>query len=105
MKRSTLVLLLSLLAIPAIIDAHMIFEAMKVYTGQPIERIQSDLRLAYNSQVQSIGASVISILGLHLCLIFGVKARHPLHIGFVTTTLLTVVILFACRFISSKYAI
>jgi hypothetical protein len=106
MKRSTLILLLTLLALPALIDAYMIFEAIKVYTGQSIlGRAQSDVRLAYNVQFQTIGAAVLSLLGLHFCSILGVRARHPLHIGFVVTTLLTIVILFVSRFVVAKYVL
>ena len=57
MPRSTLILLLALIAVPALLDAHMICEAVRVYMGQTnVERAQSDMRLAYNVQFQSIGA-------------------------------------------------
>jgi hypothetical protein len=106
MKQSTLILLLALLALPALVDAHMIFEAVRVYTGQTtFERAQSDMRLAYNIQYQSIGAGILSLLGLHFCSVLGFRVRHPLHIGFIVTTLLTVVILFVYRLIAAKYAI
>jgi hypothetical protein len=105
MKRSTLILLLALLSLPVLIDAHMVFECVRVYTGQLPERIQNDVRLAYNVQFQSIGAAVLSLLGLHLCATFGVRARHPLHIGFVVTTLLTIVILFVSRIVAAKYVL
>jgi hypothetical protein len=105
MKHSTSILLLALLALPAFIDARMIFEAIKVYTSEGVDRIQSDVRLAYNIQYQSIGAGILSLLGLHFCSVLGIKARHPLHIGFVVTTLLTLVILFISRFIAAKYVI
>lgn len=101
-----MIFLLILLAVPALIDAYMIFQAIKVYTGQTmLERAQSDIRLAYNIQFQSIGAAVLSLLGLHFCSVWGVKARHPLHIGLVVTTLLTVALLFISRFIAAKYTI
>jgi hypothetical protein len=103
MKHSTLILLLTLLALPVLLDGCMVFEAVRVYSGDTLARAQSDMRLAYNVQFQSIGAAVLSLLGLHFCSILGVKARHPLHIGFIVTTLLTVVLLFVTRFIAAKY--
>jgi hypothetical protein len=106
MTRSIFILLLVLLAVPALIDAYMVFQVIKVYAGQnTFDRAQSDMRLAYNVQFQSIGAAAISLLGLHFCSVLGVKARHPLHIGFVVTTLLTIAILFVSRFVAAKYVI
>ena len=106
MTRTTRILLVALLAVAALLDAYLIFEAVRVYTGQTtLGRAQSDVRLAYNVQFQSIGAAVLSLLGLHFCSVFGVRVRHPLHIGFAVTTLLTIVILFASRFIAAKYVI
>ncbi len=106
MKRSTLILLLVLLAVPALLDAHMVFEAIRVYTGPTtFERAHNDVRLAYNVQFQSIGAVALSLLGLHFCSVLGARARHPLHVGFVVTTVLTVAILFVSRFVAAKYVI
>ena len=105
MKQPTLILLMALLAVPIFIDAYMILEAVRVYSGDTLARVQSDVRLAYNVQFQSIGASVLSLLGLHFCSILAVKTRHPLHVGFIVTTLLTVVILFVARFIAAKYTL
>jgi len=106
MTRSTLILLLVLLAVPALLDSRMIFEAVRVYTGPTtFERAHNDMRLAYDVQFQSIGAVALSLLGLHFCSVLDVRARHPLHIGFVVTTLLTVAILFVSRVVAAKYVI
>jgi len=106
MTRSTLILLFVLLAAPALLDAHMIFEAIRVYTSPTtFERAHNDMRLAYNVQFQSIGAVALSLLGLHFCSVLGVRGRHPLHVGFIVTTVLTVAILFISRMVAAKYVI
>jgi hypothetical protein len=92
MRRITLILLLALLALPVYLETLLILNAATALARQGAARAQSDMEVHFLVEFYGTGAAVLSLLGLHFCSRAGLAGRHPLHVGFVATTLLPFVI-------------
>lgn len=99
MKRSTLIFLLALIALPVYSDAQLIYDAVTILKSQGAARAQSDFSFYMRLPIYGTSAAVLSLLGLHFCSRLGVKDWHPIHVAFVITTLLPYVAFFAFQFL------
>jgi hypothetical protein len=99
MKRTTWVLLLALIALPVYSDSHLIYDAITILRSQGAARAQGDFGFYMRLPIYGTSAAVLSLLGLHFCSLLGVRGRHPLHIAFVVTTLVTFVVFFVFQFL------
>jgi hypothetical protein len=85
MKPKPLILLSAFLLLPTFADALLIFIAIAAYPPQGVGHAQNEYQVYEFLQFYGVGASILSLLGLHFCSRAGFVGRHPLHIGFIVT--------------------